>query len=163
MTSRVNILPGLTTALLAVVITVGCQHRAAVNPPDIHYGEDVCAFCQMTINDPRFAAAVIYRTLEGRQRIASFDDIGCMLAWQREHAADHTTAAFVHDYKTRQWIEAARAWYVRSPAIQTPMGWRIAAGETPTDAEAAAPGEQTEAMDYSELSSVEQNKQSTAK
>jgi hypothetical protein len=117
----------------------------------------------MTIDNPRFAAALIYRQSHSSRKIAVFDDIGCMLAWERHHTGDHTIVAFVHDYKTRQWIRADAAWYLRSPAIQTPMGWGIAAGETQTNSEAAAPGSRLKPMDYRELSSTEQSRQGAAK
>ncbi len=163
MKSRVNWLVGLATELAAVMAMAACGHQAAITPPQIHYGEEVCAFCQMTIDDSRFAAALIYRTPDGSQKIATFDDIGCMLAWQREHAADRTIAAFVHDYKSRQWIKAAGAWYARSTAIRTPMGWGIAAGRTETDAEAAASRGKLKPMDFSELWFTAQNTQGAAK
>ncbi|HTV55016.1 MAG TPA: nitrous oxide reductase accessory protein NosL [Terriglobia bacterium] len=149
--------------LIVVVAIAACEHPAAITPPTIHYGEDACDFCRMTIDDARFAAALIYRAPAGRQRVAIFDDIGCMLAWQREHSSDRTITAFVHDYKTHQWIKASGAWYVRSSAIQTPMGWGIAAGASQTDAEQANPGSSLKAMDFSELWSAEKPGQGTMK
>lgn len=153
----------LPMASLSLLMLAACRHQTAITPPQIHYGQDVCTFCQMTIDDPRFAAAIIYRTPSGPQGVVVFDDIGCMLAWQREHTADRTSAAFVHDYKNRQWIEAAGAWYVRTTAIQTPMGWGIAAGKTQTDAQAAGPGSGLKAMGYTQLRSTEQNRHGALK
>lgn len=147
----------LPMASLSLLMLAACRHQTAITPPQIHYGEDVCASCRMSIDDAHFAAAMIYRTPAGSQKIALFDDIGCMLAWQREHSTDQTIAVFVHDYKTRQWIKAAEAWYVRSSAIETPMGWGIAAGASQTDAEQAVPSTKLKPMDFSELESTEEN------
>lgn len=159
MISRETRLIALAAGFLAATLAAGCQRLAVISPPPIHFGQDVCAFCSMTIDDPRFAAALIYRTSSGREKTAIFDDIGCMLAWQRQHPADRTIAAFVHDYKTRQWIVAGRAWYVRSPAIHTPMGWGIAAGSSQADAAEAAPGSGLRPMTLSRLRPLEQNHQ----
>lgn len=164
MTSKIShYWPMLPLASLSLLMLAACRHQIAVAPPQIHYGQDACASCGMTIDDSRFASAVIYRAPSGPERVAIFDDIGCMLAWQRDHTTDRTIAAFVHDYKTGRWIDAARALYVRSKAIQTPMGWAIAAGETLSDAESAARGEGLKAMNFDELSSTAQNNRGAAK
>jgi copper chaperone NosL len=163
MKSRVSRVLGPVAALVVLVVIAACNHPAAIDPPPIQYGEDVCEFCRMTIDNVRFAAALIYRTPAGRQRVAIFDDIGCMLAWQREHSTDRTIAAFVHDFKTHQWIKASGAWYVRSSAIQTPMGWGIAAGASRADAAQSAPGSGLKPMDFNELRSAEKPGQGTTK
>lgn len=155
--------PTLPAASLSLLLLTACAHETAIAPPQIHYGQDACASCGMTIDDSHFTSAVIYRAPSGPERVAIFDDIGCMLAWQHEHTGNHTITAFVHDYKTGQWIDAARAWYVRSKSIQTPMGWGIAAGETQSDVESAAKGEGLKVMNFDELWSTAQNNQGAAK
>ena len=47
-----------TTLLIAVAVLGACaQGQATIAPPEIRYGEDVCAACKMIISDPSFAAA----------------------------------------------------------------------------------------------------------
>lgn len=102
-------------------------------PPRIRYGEDSCAHCRMVISDARFAAA--WRDGNGREEV--FDDIGCMVAYQREHHPDAATM-YVHDIDDEGWLEANDATFVIAHAITTPMATGIAALRTSHAAKALA-------------------------
>lgn len=149
MTKAARLIAILTVFILLVI--AGCRRQQSLKIPRISYGQDACAFCHMTIDDPRFAAALIYRNQTGQQRTAIFDDIGCMLAWQREHPTDTTVVGFVHDFKTSRSITATKAWYLHSATIQTPMGWGIAAGASSVDAQQAAPTSELKPMTFEQL------------
>jgi len=91
--------------------------------PVIRYGQERCAFCGMSIDDPRFAAA--WRTAEGSER--HFDDIGCLVnAYRRDHP-ESPGAHYVHDLNDESWLEAPTATFVVSPGIKTPMSYGVAA------------------------------------
>lgn len=106
--------------VLTVAATVtGCQ-SAAEGPPQIRYGRDTCDQCGMVISEARFAAA--YLTRQWRL----FDDIGDMLVFYTSHRED-VAIFWVHDYDTGEWLEADRAFFVFSRALQTPMGHGIVA------------------------------------
>ena len=118
---------------LALVIA-GCNRQTALVPPQIHYGLETCADCGMIINDPHYAASVIWRaTPDGSTRTAAFDDIGCLVNWRRHHAKAQILAAWVKDVRTADWLDAASAHYVHSPRLATPMGWGVAAGTATND------------------------------
>ncbi|HZW34991.1 MAG TPA: nitrous oxide reductase accessory protein NosL [Isosphaeraceae bacterium] len=106
-----------------VVLLVGCRSAAAApTPPTIRYGEDVSAGCGMIIDDPRFAVGA----LPDRGAPLLFDDIGDFLDYRQAHALQ-LTAVFVHDYQTKEWVRADDAWFVQSPAVQSPDGSGLAA------------------------------------
>ena len=139
----------------------GCARRTTVlSPPKIHYGYDPCAWCGMIISDPHFAAAAAY-TRNGSPHDACFDDIGCMFAWQHAHRKTRVAAAWVKSCATKKWINAQTAWFVESTAILSPMGYGIAAGATPSQAQLALPQAarpESNAMTYSAIRHFEWSK-----
>ena len=115
----------LLATMLPVVGAVvgGCERREdPLTPPSIRYGEDVCAACNMIISDPAYASA--YRVAGGNARL--FDDLGEMVVFMRT-SPEPAVATFVHHYETRDWLTAEDAIYVQSSALQTPMGFGVAA------------------------------------
>jgi len=117
-------------ALWALVTRQGDETGA----PEIAYGRDRCEQCGMIIGDRRFAAA----TRRG-STVHRFDDIGCLVRDSADVLASGHAKGFVHDAGTEAWIDAPRAWYVRSPAIRTPMNYNIAAYADNAEAHRAYP------------------------
>jgi copper chaperone NosL len=107
--------------VLGALSLAGCQ-ASQESPPQIRYGRDTCAQCGMIISEARFAAA--YRTRQGHWRL--FDDIGDMLAYQSAHRED-VAIFWVHDYETQEWLRAEGVFFVKSPALSTPMGHGVVA------------------------------------
>jgi hypothetical protein len=103
-------------------------------PPAIRYGLDRCDACGMIISDARFAAGA-------RQGSAAFryDDVGCLARHMARELAAGRARGYVHDAGTEQWLDAAGAAYLRSPAIRTPMSTGVAAYATPDAARSAHP------------------------
>ena len=44
-----------------LILASGCGRRSDTGPPELHYGQDVCAACNMIVSEERFAAAVVAR------------------------------------------------------------------------------------------------------
>jgi copper chaperone NosL len=108
---------------LLVLLLAACGSGVNTDqPPEILYGQDVCHRCNMIINEERFAAA--YWTAEGEAR--RFDDIGGMLAYVLE-SPEEVASYWVHDANTVEWLRADDAFFLLDPALQTPMGFSIAA------------------------------------
>ncbi|MCC6454998.1 MAG: nitrous oxide reductase accessory protein NosL [Caldilineaceae bacterium] len=125
--------------LLALLLVPGCaQGIAEISPPDIRYGEDTCAECNMIISDPRFAAAYAHEISAGRYEQLAFDDIGDMLIHAAKHPEHQVAGWYVHDYESEEWLDATSAHFVASDAIVTPMGHGLAAFATAEDAQALA-------------------------
>jgi len=103
-------------------------------PPEIHYGEDICDACGMLISEPKFAAAAV--EADGTAR--KFDDIGDLVDYYVDHPGAQVKAYFVHDHLSEQWRRAETAFFIISPQIHTPMAHGIAAYADREAAEAAA-------------------------
>lgn len=121
-------------ALLLLTVASCGGPAAEPAPPEIIWGRDVCVECGMILSDPRFAAAYHH---SGEDRF--FDDIGDMIAYGlRTEELWVTTPAWVHDYHSAIWVEAAAAQFVVAPGLATPMGHGIAAFADPAAARALA-------------------------
>jgi copper chaperone NosL len=119
-------------AVVATLAAVGCAEPA---PRAIHYGEDACDHCRMTIADPRFAAQLVTRT----GKIFRFDDPRCLANFV---AAGDVPSAAVHsiwlnDYGAPESrVQADAAVFVTSGEIRAPMNGQTAAFAKQSDAAA---------------------------
>lgn len=100
----------------------------AVEPEAIQYGEDACHTCKMTLMDKKFGAELV----TDKGKVYKFDDVNCMLNFY--HAGEIPAEAFkyklVVDFtQPSKLIEASDAFYLKSPAIKSPMASQIAAFE----------------------------------
>jgi copper chaperone NosL len=109
------------------------DEASADEPPEIAFGEDQCDRCNMIISDERFAAALVDE--EGEAML--FDDIGEMITVVQEEGLLERRA-WVHDYETREWVDATAAFFVDSHDIITPMGTAVVALATRERADAVA-------------------------
>lgn len=116
----------------------GCAEQRTDRPPVVRYGESTCVDCDMIISDERFASATMVRDERGGVASLLFDDIGDQIRYEREHPELKIEARWVHDYGTKAWLVAERAWYVKAEALHTPMASGIAAFDKREDAEAMA-------------------------
>jgi copper chaperone NosL len=133
--TRPTLLPAAAAAW--VLAAAGCGDAPSIEPPQILYGQDVCAECGMIISDDRFAAGLVLSS-DGGFTTRAFDDIGCLLAWEQAHPAETVAARYVADLRTRTWLDAATAAYLHSRRLHTPMAFGLAALATEAEARAAA-------------------------
>jgi copper chaperone NosL len=136
--------------ILAAVLAACAQGESTPVAPDIRYGEDVCVDCNMIISDPRFASAYAYEIEPGRFESLPFDDIGDMVKHAREHPENKVVNWWVHDFNTKEWLDATAAFYVASENIQSPMGFGVAALAQQVDAEQLAQETGGELLDWDE-------------
>ncbi len=106
-----NIRFAIASFLLA--LAAGC-HDVADKPLDPVWGKQACDECAMLVDEPRFAAEAA--TPDGTHY--SFDDVGCLAGWLREHADAHA----------RAWVRRDGAWVRADDArfavgARTPMGY----------------------------------------
>ena len=132
---------------LLIALTACSSSSAEVQPPEIHYSEDVCDACGMLISDAKFTAAAVEEDGTARK----FDDIGDLVDYYADHADAKVKACFVHDYPSEQWLRAEIASFIVSPQIQTPMAHGIAAYADRAAAEAAAQKYGVKVMTFDEL------------
>jgi nitrous oxide reductase accessory protein NosL len=83
----------------------------------------------MLVSEDRSSAAMLIERSRGREYVM-FDDIGCLLDYQRNNSDEFTEVeSFVHDHPTGEWVAAQDAWYLLADRhkLVTPMGSGLAA------------------------------------
>jgi copper chaperone NosL len=135
----------------AALCVAGCGRSDSGEPPAINYGVSVCIECDMIISDDRFASAAVIRDERGRLEPLLFDDVGDQIRYERRHADQTVVARWVHDADTSEWLDAERAFYVRSMEIHTPMASGIAAFGTQAAASERADAVGATVLSFSEV------------
>lgn len=108
--------------LLSVAAGLSCvQTRTA--PASLDPANTDCARCRMRVSDARFAGQIVAPGEEPR----FYDDVGCMATELKERAQPNGAVAYVADHRTREWVRAATAVYVRVPSLETPMSSHLIA------------------------------------
>ncbi len=126
-------------AAVMVAAFAGCERRELSGPPGLRMGRDACAECGMLISEDRCACALLTGRA-GTREYAVFDDIGCMLDFERSKEPGlNVIEGFVHDHVTRQWVSRSEAVFLfgNQEKIPTPMGSGIVAFTERVDAEKA--------------------------
>ncbi len=111
----------------------GCGRSPDTSPPEIRYGERECDWCRMLVSDERFAAALVFER-DGDVTKLAFDDINCVFSYLADHPVAGPYLVYTHDLKTRGWLNARDASFVRSARLETPMASQIAAAPDPVQA-----------------------------
>lgn len=117
------------TVITAAFFVQGCS----VQPQEIVYGKDMCDECRMTIMDPKFGAEIVTR----KGKAFKFDDAHCVARFLKtgkvkEEDIAHTL--FVN-YENGEFVEAAKARFVVSPQLKSPMNSNAGAFATPEAAQ----------------------------
>ncbi len=134
--------------VLLTLSAAGCGRSSAPPaPPEVRWGEDVCARCTMIVSEERHAAAAAVATERGYE-LRAYDDISCLLG---EPDLAGFAARWVHDLEEVRWIGADTARYVASRELRTPMGSGVAAFASAERAAAFAAKEGAEVLDWSAL------------
>jgi copper chaperone NosL len=126
----------LTCGLAVVALSCNGEPLA---PATLDTRNEACADCRMVVSSVRFASQIV---APGEEPLF-FDDLGCLAAYLRGHAARPAGAvAYVADHRTGAWVPAAGATYTRAPTLETPMGSHVVAHASPAsrDADGAARG-----------------------
>lgn len=100
----------------------------STEPEPLQYGADACHTCKMTLMDRKFGAEVVSK----KGKVFKFDDVNCMLTFYNSGAM--ASEEFLHrlviDFsQPEKLVNAADAFYLKSPGIKSPMASQIAAFE----------------------------------
>ena len=118
----------MRVALLLIVLTgLACTSGPAL-PQKLDSRNDLCSSCRMPVSDPSLAAQIV----APHEEPLFFDDLRCLRDYLvAEHPLPPGAVAYVADHRTRAWVEAGRAVFVKLPALETPMGshWAAYANE----------------------------------
>ncbi|MBI4971041.1 MAG: nitrous oxide reductase accessory protein NosL [Candidatus Omnitrophica bacterium] len=134
-------------------LLIGCGNNALNLEPHIRYGNDTCSDCRMIINEEPFAAAIIVSP----ELTVKFDSISCLLRYHQENPSVGGTM-WVHDFDTRQWVNARSAFFVQSKDILTPMGDGLLAFSSRDSAQAWVNKTKGTFYEFSELSKIQISK-----
>jgi copper chaperone NosL len=97
-------------ALLALAL-LACSS----GPRPIALDRDGCAYCRMTISDPRYGAEMV--TAKGK--VYTFDSVECLAGF----ALQQPGRAYVTDFaRPGTFVPAERATFVRAAGLHSPMG-----------------------------------------
>lgn len=110
-------------SIFVIIFTISA---CTVEPEPLRYGQDACHTCKMTLMDKKFGAELV--TQKGK--VYKFDDVNCMLAHYSSGETDPSQYSYrlVVDFsEPGKLIEAADAFYLKSPEIKSPMASQIAA------------------------------------
>jgi nitrous oxidase accessory protein len=100
---------------LLVPVAIACSR----GPRPIRPGRDRCAFCRMTIEEPRFAAELVSDT----GAVQTFDSIDCLVGFLGEHQSMAPRSVWVANFRDpSRLIDAYHAFYAESTAVHGPMG-----------------------------------------
>jgi len=97
----------------------------------IHYGEDGCHYCSMTIVDQQHAAQLVTR----KGKVYKFDAAECMINSLADFDTKTVAQFLVTDYETpAQLIDATSATFIISPEIPSPMRANLSASKSKENA-----------------------------
>ena len=133
-------------ATLGLLLAACAAASDEPQPPEMAYGQDLCAACGMLIDQPQLAAA----TLGTDGEVRKFDEIGDMLQYHAEHPTAQVRAWFVHDYGTEAWVRAEDAHFVLSTGAHTPMGHGMVAFAASEEAADFAQEQHVEVLSFDE-------------
>lgn len=120
-----------TLALATLMALAGCGDT---QPKAISYGHDECAECKMTLVNPRYGAELI----SAKGKVFKFDDLNCLLAFEKKNAAGSAPRAFVIDCnRPNHFLPSTDAALLQHDGLRTPMGSRLAAFASEAELETA--------------------------
>jgi hypothetical protein len=114
----------LLVTLAGAAASLACGHRVNDEPVAIAYGREECAWCRMTVDDPRLAA----EWLAPGEAARIFGEPGCLLSWLAAHSGA-TGSAWVRVREGDRWVKANEATFVHGLA-STPMNFNLTAHVT---------------------------------
>ena len=114
----------------------------------IHYGEDGCHFCSMTIVDQQHAAQLVTR----KGKVYKFDAAECMINSLQDFEIEKIARFLVTDYGApTELIDATSATFIISPEMPSPMRANLSASKSKESATAILAGKQGDIYSWKEV------------
>lgn len=112
----------LFALIFLLMWTTGCTPE----PEPINYGEDNCAYCRMTVTDPRYGSELVTST----GKTYMFDSIECLAAYVQENSDVEVHSLWVPNFRDPGTLMSLdEAFLVRSDSLKSPMSLNVAAFE----------------------------------
>ncbi|MTI27205.1 nitrous oxide reductase accessory protein NosL [Fulvivirga kasyanovii] len=107
--------------LIYIIITCMVFAACKPEPEPIHYGQDGCSYCKMTIVDPRYGSELV----TDKGKVYKFDAVECLINYMNENAGTSFAHVLVSTFDQKTLKEAAGCYYLRSGNLPSPMGMYI--------------------------------------
>lgn len=107
--------------LVLLFSIAACQIRQEADP--IVFGRDQCAYCKMTISNPKFGAELI----TDKGRILKYDAAECLANHLNEDAPPYQQLYAVPYNEPKQLRAVEQLRFLISPDFRSPMGANLAA------------------------------------
>jgi copper chaperone NosL len=121
---KVSRLPHALPAAAVVILLF--FNSCSTEPRAIHFGNDACYVCKMTITDNRFGGELV----TNKGKVYMFDDIHCITSFLQTGVISNKDIAEVYlvDFSSNgQLIKAGESLLLKSSDIHAPMGGNMAA------------------------------------
>ncbi len=105
-------------ASLSIILCLGCANKG---PVEIHYGQDPCDYCKMTIADNKFGSELV----SSKGKIFKFDSIECLAAYTQVNSDEDASvkSMWVTDYSNAgTFVRVDSATIILSAQKNSPMG-----------------------------------------
>ena len=108
-----------TLSIISIIIFNSCS----VEPREIKYGEEVCNFCSMTVEDTKHASQIISK----KGKIFTYGSIECMMR-DNLNSYNDLILASVNDFESEKaLINAEDSYYLIHEGFKSPMGANLSA------------------------------------
>lgn len=107
------------------LVSVACS----VGPQPIHYGEDNCILCEMTIMDRRYGTEIV----TNKGKAYKFDSVECLVDYLKKNEQDSAEFKFILVTPFNQpgkLVDAAQSYVLHSKNLPSPMGLFLTAFES---------------------------------
>lgn len=98
-------------------LIVSCNYEAE----PIRFNEDQCAYCKMTISDPKFGAELI----SDKGRIYKFDAVECLIPYMHENQNEYARVLSIAYDHPGQLYPIDSLTFLISDSIRSPMGANV--------------------------------------
>ncbi len=110
--------------LLFTFCFISVLSACSVEPEPINFGNDHCAYCKMTISDPKYGAELV----TDKGRIYKFDAIECMVPHLKENSETKFSYIMAVAYDEPQKLKKVEELhFVKNEHFKSPMGKNLAA------------------------------------
>ncbi len=114
-----------TVCSLLLILVGACS----ISPEPIHYGEDNCVLCEMTIMDHRYGTEVV----SDKGKVYKFDSIECLIEFLEERKngeENFRLMLFTPFDQPGKLVDAMQSHILHSKNLPSPMGMYLTAFET---------------------------------
>jgi len=118
--------------LILLVITSIVSASCSVGPDPIHYGEDNCVHCAMTIMDKRYGTEIV----TNKGKVFKFDSIECLVEFLQEKKVESEDVELVlvtPFNRPEELVDGMTSLVLHCKDLPSPMGKYLTAFKDKTD------------------------------